>query len=156
MTPVQHLQLYGALKGLSGAGLARSVDTLLSQVGLAEKRATAAAALSGGQKRKLCLAVSLTGASTTIFLVPGPAARTVEDVQGPRTPGGSPVLGPFAHRRRTSPPRAWTRTRAARSGRCSARTARAGRSCSPRTFSTRRSCSRTASPSWPRARCAET
>ena len=68
MTPVQHLQLYGALKGLSGAGLARSVDTLLSQVGLAEKRATAAAALSGGQKRKLCLAIALIGQARTIFL----------------------------------------------------------------------------------------
>ena len=68
MTPVQHLQLYGALKGLSGAGLARSVDTLLSQVGLAEKRATAAAALSGGQKRKLCLAIALVGDPKLVML----------------------------------------------------------------------------------------
>ena len=39
-----------------------------AQVGLAEKREARADALSGGQKRKLCLAVSLTGSSTTIFL----------------------------------------------------------------------------------------
>ena len=68
MTPVQHLQLYGALRGLSGARLSHSVDTLLEQVGLAEKRETRADALSGGQKRKLCLAISLTGSSTTVFL----------------------------------------------------------------------------------------
>ena len=35
MTPVQHLQLYGSLRGLGGARLGASVDALLTQVGAA-------------------------------------------------------------------------------------------------------------------------
>ena len=68
LTPAQHLRLYGALKGLRGAELEATIRTLLEQVTLAEKTHTNAEALSGGQKRKLCLAVSLIGASSTVFL----------------------------------------------------------------------------------------
>ena len=38
------------------------------QVKLTERAHTAAGSLSGGQKRKLCLAISLMGGSRTIFL----------------------------------------------------------------------------------------
>ena len=68
LTPAQHLRLYGSLKGLRGAELEAAIRTLLEQVTLAEKTHTNAEALSGGQKRKLCLAVSLIGASSTVFL----------------------------------------------------------------------------------------
>ena len=68
LTPVQHLYLYGALKGLSGAALQAAITGLLSKVLLSERANTVSTALSGGQKRKLCLAISLIGNSRTIFL----------------------------------------------------------------------------------------
>ena len=68
LTPVQHLELYGRLKGLSGARLATAIEQLLTYVMLQEKRLTAARNLSGGQKRKLCLAISLIGNARTVFL----------------------------------------------------------------------------------------
>ena len=68
LTPVQHLELYGRLKGLSGTRLATAIEQLLTYVMLQEKRLTAACNLSGGQKRKLCLAISLIGNARTVFL----------------------------------------------------------------------------------------
>ncbi|KAL1503435.1 hypothetical protein AB1Y20_011923 [Prymnesium parvum] len=68
LTPTQHLRLYGALKGLFGAALHEAVEQMLEQVKLSERKHTPAGALSGGQKRKLCLGIALMGGSRTIFL----------------------------------------------------------------------------------------
>ena len=68
MTPRLHLRLYAALKGLRGREMDDAVEAILSDVGLSERGDTNAAALSGGQKRKLCLAISLIGRSSTLFL----------------------------------------------------------------------------------------
>ena len=68
LTPTQHLHLYGALKGLSGTALRAATDDMLEHVKLSERAHTAAGSLSGGQKRKLCLGISLMGGSKTIFL----------------------------------------------------------------------------------------
>jgi len=68
LTPVQHLHLYGALKGLEGAELSTAIDEMLAHVMLEEKRHTESKSLSGGQKRKLCLAISLIGRPRTVFL----------------------------------------------------------------------------------------
>jgi ABC-type multidrug transport system ATPase subunit len=68
LTPVQHLSLYGAIKGLEGAALQEAIDLLISKVMLSERKDVQARRLSGGQKRKLCLAISLIGGAKTIFL----------------------------------------------------------------------------------------
>ena len=68
LTPVQHLSLYGAIKGLEGAALRETIDLLISKVMLSERKDVQARNLSGGQKRKLCLAISLIGGAKTIFL----------------------------------------------------------------------------------------
>ena len=63
-----HLKLYGELKGMGGADLEAAIVDMLSQVALSEKRHAAASALSGGQKRKLCLAIALLSSPLTCFL----------------------------------------------------------------------------------------
>ena len=68
LTPVQHLQLYAELKGLGGAQLDATIEQLLAHVMLLEKKHTESRHLSGGQKRKLCLAISLIGNARTVFL----------------------------------------------------------------------------------------
>lgn len=59
------------LKGLKGVSLSNfrsTIDTMIKDLGLEEKRHTPSAALSGGQKRKLQLAISFIGNSKVIFL----------------------------------------------------------------------------------------
>jgi ATP-binding cassette subfamily A (ABC1) protein 3 len=56
-----HLQFFGRIKGLKGAGLIASISSILMDVGLAEKYDIVSKALSGGMKRKLCLAIALIG-----------------------------------------------------------------------------------------------
>ena len=68
LSPTQHLTLFGRLRGLSGGDLAAEVARALQRVGLQERASVRAGALSGGQKRKLCLAVALLGGSRTLFL----------------------------------------------------------------------------------------
>ena len=68
LTPTQHLRLYGSLKGLAGSELDGAIRAMLAKVLLAERAHTEAVSLSGGQKRKLCLAISLIGESETLFL----------------------------------------------------------------------------------------
>ena len=68
LSPVEHLALYGELKGLRAADLVVAIGDMLRRVGLAERAAVRAEALSGGQKRKLCLAIALLSSPTTAFL----------------------------------------------------------------------------------------
>jgi ABC-type multidrug transport system ATPase subunit len=58
----------GELKGLYGEQLQQTIESLLTYVMLQEKRNTESKNLSGGQKRKLCLAISLIGNARTVFL----------------------------------------------------------------------------------------
>jgi ABC-type multidrug transport system ATPase subunit len=64
----QHLELYAELKGLRSHAAAAAIDALLGRMDLAARRHARSAALSGGQKRKLCLAIALIGNSRTLFL----------------------------------------------------------------------------------------
>jgi ABC-type Mn2+/Zn2+ transport system ATPase subunit len=50
-----------------GEAQAKAVDAVIADVGLTEKRNTAAIALSGGMKRKLCLAMALIGTRVHLF-----------------------------------------------------------------------------------------
>ena len=68
LTPREHLLLHGELKGLYGTQLLRIINEMLALVGLAERANVPSASLSGGQKRKLCLAIALLGQPTTTFL----------------------------------------------------------------------------------------
>lgn len=63
-----HLFLYAGLKGVPYDKIKRCVDDLIAEIGLTEKRLFAAKALSGGQRRKLCLAMAFIGPSDVIFL----------------------------------------------------------------------------------------
>ena len=53
--------MFGAIKGLEGSPLTQRVDTLIADLGLGEKRGALAGTLSGGQKRRLSLAVAMVG-----------------------------------------------------------------------------------------------
>lgn len=68
LTVYDHLFLYAGLKGVPYKQIKRTVDTLIEDIGLSEKRLFQAGALSGGQKRKLCLAMAFVGGSDVIFL----------------------------------------------------------------------------------------
>lgn len=58
----------GTLKGSSEMELEASVRSMLVEVGLQDKEHAAAGTLSGGQKRKLSVAIALIGGSKLIFL----------------------------------------------------------------------------------------
>lgn len=68
LTVYDHLFLYAGLKGVPYKEIKRTVDELIEEIGLDEKRLFQAGSLSGGQKRKLCLAMAFIGGSDVIFL----------------------------------------------------------------------------------------
>jgi ATP-binding cassette subfamily A (ABC1) protein 3 len=68
LTVKEHLEFFARLKGLSAAEGARASKTLIEEVGLAEKMNVKSAALSGGQKRKLCVAIAFMGDPKVVFL----------------------------------------------------------------------------------------
>ena len=68
LTVMEHLEIFAGLKGLEGEAAAAEVAEKIAEVGLTEKANVRAANLSGGQKRKLSLAISLVGDSRAVFL----------------------------------------------------------------------------------------
>ncbi|KAG9103880.1 hypothetical protein FRC06_007277 [Ceratobasidium sp. 370] len=67
LTCAQHLTLWSALKRPSGAP-PEEVGELLSDCGLLDKKHAAAGSLSGGQKRRLQLAIGLVGGSQLVLI----------------------------------------------------------------------------------------
>ncbi|KAF8709133.1 P-loop containing nucleoside triphosphate hydrolase protein, partial [Rhizoctonia solani] len=67
LTCAQHLTLWGALKRPSGAP-SEEVGELLQECGLLAKKHAAAGSLSGGQKRRLQLAIGLVGGSQLVLI----------------------------------------------------------------------------------------
>ncbi len=67
---LEHLECFAVLKGLKAGSpeTRRAVDDVLAQVGLAAKRDAVATEMSGGQKRKLSVAIALLGGSAVVFL----------------------------------------------------------------------------------------
>lgn len=69
LSVVEHLRVYGRLKGLKpGPELDSNVDTLLNVTGLKCYRKREASRLSGGNQRKLALAIALMGSSLATFV----------------------------------------------------------------------------------------
>lgn len=64
LTVREHLEVYGRLKGLRGRELDQNVATLLRMAELAHYRDRLASKLSGGNQRKMALAIALMGEST--------------------------------------------------------------------------------------------
>lgn len=68
LTVNEHLRVFGALKGLGYCSLSQAVTAVIAEVGLTEKTHVLASALSGGMKRKLCLAMALVGDPKFVLL----------------------------------------------------------------------------------------
>eukprot|EP01029_Cantina_marsupialis_P003977 TRINITY_DN139_c0_g3_i1.p1 TRINITY_DN139_c0_g3~~TRINITY_DN139_c0_g3_i1.p1 ORF type:complete len:1613 (-),score=439.95 TRINITY_DN139_c0_g3_i1:776-5008(-) len=64
----EHLNLYALIKDVPEERIDMEVKNIIADVGLVEKTNEASASLSGGQKRKLHLAIALIGNSKYIFL----------------------------------------------------------------------------------------
>lgn len=68
LTVKEHLQYFGGIKGVSPEQLDSVVRTSIQEVGLVEKTNVVSGSLSGGQKRKLSVAIALIGDSKIVFL----------------------------------------------------------------------------------------
>jgi ABC-type multidrug transport system ATPase subunit len=69
LTPVrQHLWTYGRLKGVPTRALRNDVDSLLRHAGLLAKADQLATSLSGGNQRKLSLAIALIGDRPVVLI----------------------------------------------------------------------------------------
>lgn len=74
----EHLELFGAFKGISDANLGEAIDFFAETLQLTHMLDNFAGDLSGGQKRKLCIAISLLG-NPPIVIMDEPTAGV--DVQ---------------------------------------------------------------------------
>ena len=68
LTVMEHVRMFSAIKGVPHNDLRVECEKMISDVGLVEKRQERSVNLSGGQKRKLSLAIAFTGGSRVIFL----------------------------------------------------------------------------------------
>lgn len=68
LTVLQHLRLFAVVKGVRPRDVDDEAARMVSEVGLMEKKDTPASALSGGQKRKLSVALAFIGGSEVIVL----------------------------------------------------------------------------------------
>lgn len=67
LTVAEHLELYARIKGVTGE-IEAEIDEILGDIDLLHKKNYLAGNLSGGQKRKLCVAIALIGKSQVILL----------------------------------------------------------------------------------------
>eukprot|EP00644_Phytophthora_capsici_P000540 jgi/Phyca11/99790/e_gw1.4.680.1 len=68
LTVEEHLLLFGTMKHVPYGNLKEEVERMIREVGLVEKRKVTARDLSGGQKRKLSVALAFMGDSKLVFL----------------------------------------------------------------------------------------
>lgn len=68
LTAREHLQLYGAVKGVRNDKMKQEVDSILSRMGLNEFADKLAGGFSGGNKRKLSVGCALIGNPRIVFL----------------------------------------------------------------------------------------
>jgi ABC-type multidrug transport system ATPase subunit len=65
---IDHLYLFGRLRGMHGQALKEDVDRMIDSLGFPEKAYSAAGTLSGGQKRRLCVGISMVGGNSVVYL----------------------------------------------------------------------------------------
>lgn len=63
-----HLMLFGRLRGLHGTVLRAAVADMAESLGFPDKRKSLAGTLSGGQKRRLCVGLSMVGGNKVVYL----------------------------------------------------------------------------------------
>ncbi len=68
ITVEDHLWIIGRLRGCRGTALRESVKNMLLSLGFPEKAKNYAGSLSGGQKRRLCVGMSMVGGNKVVFL----------------------------------------------------------------------------------------
>ena len=68
LTCADHLRFYASIKGLSSDAREAAIDEMLKAVDLLEKKDRPSETLSGGQKRKLSVAIAFIGGSRLVFL----------------------------------------------------------------------------------------
>ena len=68
LTVEEHLSMFAAFKGTPRALIKDEVEKMIQSVGLTEKRKAYSRTLSGGQKRKLSVAIAFIGGSRIVFL----------------------------------------------------------------------------------------
>ncbi|RNF09148.1 ATP-binding cassette protein subfamily A, member 10 [Trypanosoma rangeli] len=68
LSPYEHLRLYAGLRGGSSASIHKEITQLLNVLGLTPQKNAPAYSLSGGNKRRLSLAVALVGGTTSVLL----------------------------------------------------------------------------------------
>ena len=68
VTVEDHLWIIGRLRGCRGNELTLSVKNMLISLGFPEKAKSYAGSLSGGQKRRLCVGMSMVGGNKVVFL----------------------------------------------------------------------------------------
>ncbi|KAI8824447.1 uncharacterized protein EV422DRAFT_520128 [Fimicolochytrium jonesii] len=68
LTPMEHLKLYGTLKGMQEDACLARIDTLLKVLDIEEFRTVHSGNLSGGNRRKLSFAIAISGEPDVLFL----------------------------------------------------------------------------------------
>ncbi|PAA59375.1 hypothetical protein BOX15_Mlig028900g1 [Macrostomum lignano] len=68
MSPVDHLAFYARCKGFRGQALQKEVDSLVHRLGLSENSAKPSGHLSGGNRRRLCVAIAFIGSPDVVLL----------------------------------------------------------------------------------------
>jgi len=65
---IDHLYIFARLRGLKGDSLKQDVERMVDSLGFPEKAHSAAGTLSGGQKRRLCVGISMVGGNSVVYL----------------------------------------------------------------------------------------
>lgn len=68
LTVVEHLHLFAEVKNMPVEAIAPAIEEAIGRVGLTEKRHVLSSSLSGGQKRKLSVAIALLGDPKLVIL----------------------------------------------------------------------------------------
>ena len=68
LTPQEHLEIFYEFKGADKNNKKRDIEKLLEDIGLTDKKKDLAYTLSGGNKRKLSVAIALCGNSKFVLL----------------------------------------------------------------------------------------
>ncbi len=68
LTPREHLEIFCAFKGVADSEIDHEIDEMIDDVDLITNEFSLAKNLSGGNKRKLSVAIALIGGSRLVFL----------------------------------------------------------------------------------------